>query len=389
MKFRFTLAELSGALADLGVLLPLTLALVTLNGIHATSALVVIGLAYLLTAFAYRLPIPVQPLKSLAATALALGLLPGVVNAGAWWMAIICIGLALTNAARLLERLFPRPVVRGIQLGLGLLLLRSAWALLQPAASAPDHSFDGWLIFGALLVLGLGLLTRREWAALGVIAFGLVVALARYGWPALTLAPALPTVTFPALGDFGPALWLLALPQIPLSLANSIYATSDTARQYFGHSAAHVTPRRLLTTMGFANVAAALFGGVPVCHGCGGLTAHYRLGARTGGAPLMLGVTFLLLGLLGGQTLLPVLKLIPFPALGVLLAYVGVQHGLLARDLRGLAEWLPALAIAVTAWFTRNLAIGFAAGASLHFAIRAVSHLRTRRLFWRPAITDD
>jgi xanthine/uracil/vitamin C permease (AzgA family) len=103
----------------------------------------------------------------------------------------------------------------------------------------------------------------------------------------------------------------------------------------------------------------------------------------------MLGVTFLLLGLLGGKTLLPVLRLIPFPALGALLIYVGVQHGLLTRDLRGPAEWLPALAIAATAWFTRNLAIGFAAGASLHFAIRAVSYLRTRRLFWRPAITDD
>lgn len=389
MRFRFTLAELSGALADLGVLLPLTLALITLNGVNATSALVVIGLAYLLNAFAYHLPIPVQPLKSLAATALALGLSAGVINAGAWWMAIIFIGLALTNATRLIERLFPRPVVRGIQLGLGLLLLRSAWTLVQPVASAPGKSLDSWLILGASLVLGLGLLTRREWAALGVIAFGLVIALARHGWPALTLAPTLPTATFPALSDFGPALWLLALPQIPLSLANSIYATSDTARLYFGQTAAHVTPRRLLTTMGLANVAAALFGGVPVCHGCGGLTAHYRLGARTGGAPLMLGVTFLLLGLLGGNTLLPVLRLIPFPALGVLLAYVGVQHGLLARDLRGLTEWLPALAVAATAWFTRNLAIGFAVGASLHFAIRAVARLRTHRLRRRPIITAD
>jgi len=88
-RFRFTLSELSGALADLGVLLPLTLALITLNGINATSAFMVIGLAYVLNAFAYRLPIPVQPLKSLAATASALGLSSGVVNAGAWWMAII------------------------------------------------------------------------------------------------------------------------------------------------------------------------------------------------------------------------------------------------------------------------------------------------------------
>lgn len=367
MRFRFTLAELSGALADLGVLLPLTLALITLNGVNATSAFVVIGLAYLLNAFAYRLPIPVQPLKSLAATALVLSLSSGVVNAGAWWMALIFLGLALTNAARLIGVLFPKPVVRGIQLGLGLLLLSSAWTLSQP--------LDGWVTLGALAVLGLLLVMRREWAALGVIAFGMLFALLRTGWPALTLAPALPTVAFPTTADFGPALWLLALPQIPLSLANSVYATADAAHQYFGPEAKSVTPRRLLTTMGLANVAAALFGGVPVCHGCGGLTAHYRLGARTGGAPLMMGTAFVLLGLLGGATLLPLLKLIPFPVLGVLLAYVGVQHGLLAKDLRGWQEWLPALAVAVAAWFTRNLAVGFVIGAGLHFAWRGFSLL--------------
>lgn len=362
MKFRFALAELSGALADLGVLLPLTLALITLNGVNATSAFVVIGLAYLLNAFVYRLPIPVQPLKSLAATALALRLSSGMVNAGAWWMAIIFLGLALTNTSRPMGWLFPKSVVRGIQLGLGLLLLRSAWTLSQP--------LDGWVTLGALAVLGLLLVMRREWAALGVIAFGMVFALLRTGWPALTLAPALPTVAFPTLADFSSALWLLALPQIPLSLANSVYATADAAHQYFGPEAKSVTPRRLLTTMGLANVAAALFGGVPVCHGCGGLTAHYRLGARTGSAPLVLGIAFLLLGLLGGATLLPLLKLIPFAALGVLLAYVGVQHGLLAKDLRGWPEWSPALTVAITTWFTRNLAVGFAAGAALHFALR-------------------
>lgn len=365
--FRFNLAELSGSLADLGVLLPLTLALITLNGVNATSAFVVIGLAYLLNAFVYRLPIPIQPLKSLAATALALGLSASVVTAGAWWMALILIVLALTNAAPWIGRLFPKPIVRGIQLGLALLLINSAWTLWQP--STGSATIDLWLIGGGLIVLSLFLLVRRDWAALAGIGFGVIVAVSRSGIPALTFQPTLPTITLPTLTDFGPALWLLALPQIPLSLANSIYSTEDAAHQYFGASATHVTARRLLTTMGLSNIAAALFGGVPVCHGCGGLTAHYRLGARTGGAPLMLGVFFLLFGLLGGQSLLPLLQLIPMAILGVLLAYVGVQHGLLARDLRGWREWLPALTVALVGFFTRNLAIGFAAGAALYFAI--------------------
>jgi MFS superfamily sulfate permease-like transporter len=377
--FRFCLAELSGALADLGVLLPLTLALITLNGVNATSAFVVIGLAYGLNAVTYRLPIPVQPLKSLSATALALGLSASVVTAGAWWMALILIALAITNAAPWIGRLFPKPIVRGIQLGLALLLVNSAWTLWQP--SAGSATIDLGLIGGGVIVLAAFLLVRHDLAALGVIAFGVVVALIRSGVPALTFQPALPSITVPALADVGPALWLLALPQIPLSLANSIYSTKDAARQYFGANAAHVTARRLLTTMGLSNIAAALFGGVPVCHGCGGLTAHYRLGARTGGAPLMLGVFFLLFGLLGGQTLLPLLQLIPLAILGVLLAYVGIQHGLLARDLKGWREWLPALTVALIGFLTRNLAVGFAAGAVIYFSL-VVSQRLFRRSAW-------
>ncbi len=376
-RFRFTLAELSGALGDLGVLLPLTLALITLNGVSAASAFVVIGLAYLLNAWAYRLPLPVQPLKSLAATALALGLPAGVVHAGAWWMALIFLGLALSNAAHWIGWLFPKPVVRGIQLGLALLLLRSAWTLLgAPGTAGAVHLR---LILGGLLAAGIFLLTRPDWAALGLISFGVAATVVGAGWPHLTLSLAWPTPTAPAPADFIPGLLLLALPQAPLSLANSVFATQDAARQYFGPAAKHVTPRRLLSTMGISNVAAALFGGVPVCHGCGGLTAHYRLGARTGGAPLILGLFFLLLGLLGGQTLLPILRLVPFPILGLLLAYVGVQHGLLARDLRGWREWLPALAVAATAWLTRNLASGFAAGVATHLGIALLQRPAAQR----------
>ena len=162
-RWRFTLSEFSGALADLGVLLPLTLALVSMNGIHLTSALVVIGLAYGLNAFAYHLPVPVQPLKSLAATALALQLSAGVITAGAWWMAVICLGLAVTGVARRLAVLFPPAIVRGIQLGLAALLLQSAWGLIQPG--------EPGLVLGSMGVLGLCLWLRPVWAALAMLIF--------------------------------------------------------------------------------------------------------------------------------------------------------------------------------------------------------------------------
>lgn len=376
-KFRFDLAELSGAVADLGVMLPLVMALITLNGVNASSAFVVIALAYFLNAFAYRLPVPVQPLKALAAAALALGLAPGVITASAWWMAVLFLLLAVSGAVDWVARLFPRSVVRGIQIGLGLLLLRSAWALLF----VPTDGWVGKLPLGELQIpwlwvatfiasvaLVAGLLWRPSWAGLLVVVCGLVLGLVRFGIPELQLTFTLPTFVTPSFADFGPAFVLLVLPQVPLSLANSVFATSDAAKQYFGAAGEKVTPRRLLLTMGLANFAAAALGGVPVCHGSGGLTAHYRLGARTGGALLIIGSLFLILGLLGGSGLLSLLRLIPFPALGVLLVYVGVQHMYLAKDLQGIRSWSVALLVAFLAWITQNLAVGFLGGIVLHSA---------------------
>ncbi len=386
---RFTLAELSGAIADLGVLLPITLALVTVNGLNATSALVGVGLVYLLTALAYRLPVPVQPLKSLASTALALGLSVQVIAAGAWWMAAVLGLIALTNLARPMAGLFPRAVVRGIQLGLGALLVVSAWkmvfgqdASLTERVTLPGFSLPWTIVVavGALILLLLALLRWPGVSGLVVVLFGVGVALYVHGVPRLALSLSLPVLLspLPRAADFRAALTLLALPQVPLTLANAVYATSDAAQQYFHEQAVRVTPRRLTATMAVGNILAAATGGVPVCHGSGGLTAHYRLGARTAGAPLMMGAVFIALGVLGGRTLLPVLRLIPLAALGVLLAYIGAQHMLLARDLRGWREWTPALVVAAAALLTRNLGYGFVAGATVYMLI-ALARRAARR----------
>jgi hypothetical protein len=372
--FRFTLSELSGSLADLGVMLPLILALISLNGMDATAAFVCIGAAYILVALVYRLPIPVQPLKSVSAVALALGLAPVVIVTGAIWNAIAFLGMGLVGLDRWVHNAFPKPVIRGIQLGLAWILLKSAWTLVSktPETWKGGFSVSGqavvWLwvlIGGAIGVLSIFLLWKRDLAALGVIAFGIGIAGFHLGLPQLSLQFTPPKILplVPTWQQLWQGLVLLALPQIPLSLGNSVYATADAARQYFQERASRVTERKLMLTMGAADSLTALLGGIPLCHGCGGLTAHYRLGARTGGAPLMLGSIFLALGLFGGQASMRVFGLIPFPVLGVLLAYVGFQHALLARDLRGSREWASALLVLVLTVWTGNLAVGFISGA--------------------------
>jgi SulP family sulfate permease len=373
--FRFSIAEFSGSLADLGVMLPLVLAIISLNGMDATAAFVGIGLAYILTALVYRLPIPVQPLKSVSALALALGLPPVMIVTGAIWNTVAFLGMGLAGVDRWIQMVFPKPVVRGIQVGLAYLLAKSAWKLVRTPNPAWDGGFNiaNWvvvtwsalLLAGALLFLLVLLKFQREWAALGVIVFGVGISSVFQGIPTLNLHLTVPRMLplIPNWGQLWQGLWLLALPQIPLSLGNSVYATADAAHQYFGKRAAHVTERKLMLTMGINDLVAAGLGGMPVCHGCGGLTAHYRLGARSGGAPLMIGTIFLGLGLLGGQASMTILGIIPFPILGTLLAYVGWQHLTLVRDLRGWRDISTAALVLVLTILTGNMGIGFISSA--------------------------
>src|SRR4030042_3869752 len=141
-NFRFTLAEFSGSLADLGVMLPLVLALISLNGMNAISAFVGIGLAYMLPAIVYRLPRPVQPLKSVSAVALAMGLAPAVIITGAIWNAIAFLGMGLIGLDKWVQKAFPKPVVRGIQLGLAYLLFKSAWKLVTTQNTSWNGGFN-------------------------------------------------------------------------------------------------------------------------------------------------------------------------------------------------------------------------------------------------------
>jgi len=278
------------------------------------------------------------------------------------------------------HKFFPKPVVRGIQLGLAYLLFKSAWGLVTKVPQGWENAmalaqtsipWNAILSLGALIVLILFIKLKKDYASLGVFGFGILIAAFHFGLPDLTLRVTLPRLLplIPTSDQLWQGFIVLALPQIPLSLGNSVYATADAARQYFDQKAAHVTERRLMLTMGFNDLVASLIGGIPVCHGCGGLTAHYRLGARSGGAPLMLGGIFFTLAIFGGQTVMNVFRLIPFPILGILLAYVGWQHLMLVCDLeRTVQNWGTALLVLILTIWTGNLAIGFISAAILYQA---------------------
>ncbi len=360
--------ELAGAVADVGVLVPIAAALIVSNGLSATAVLLPAALLYIAAGLIYRLPVPVQPLKAFGAIAIAQGLGADEIAAGALLMGVIFLGLGATGLIDLAARVFPRALIRGVQLSVGLLFLKIAWGLVEdPPKSFTAHALDPTIAIPlGLAFLLVALAFRRHMIALVLVATGLAIAITETAG-GLSFGPSALDLPAFSWATFGTALTVLVLPQLPLSFANSCVATADLAQTYFGEAASRVRAGRLATTLGAANVLSGAIAGMPVCHGAGGLTAHRSFGARTGGAPLFLGVVLLALALGLGAGLATLLAAFPLTILAALLAAAGVMHLGLLRDLRGAREWGIALIVGVLGVLT-NLAIGLAAGLLLWWA---------------------
>jgi len=140
-----------------------------------------------------------------------------------------------------------------------------------------------------------------------------------------------PIIFTPANIDFVQAGLLLVGPQIPLTISNAILATSLLCQDYFPERK-NISIKRLALSHGAMNLIAVLLGGIPVCHGAGGLAGHYRFGARSGGALVIIGVFMTVVGLLDSNALVKILSLFPFAILGVLLLFAGFELTLTIKD---------------------------------------------------------
>lgn len=338
--------EASGAVADLGVLVPIAVALIVANGLSPTAVLLPAALLYLAVAPLYRLPVAVQPLKAFGAIAIAAGLGADVIAAGALLMGATFLVFGRGDLLNRVARAFPVPVIRGIQLSVGLLFAKIAWGLVTAPPPTFTHQADRGATQVAAAVLLLVLLVLRGRAILLVVVGAIATAVV-LGGDALTFGPS--PVTFPALtwGSFTTAAVALVLPQLPLTFANSCLAPADAARTYFGDAGRRVTPARLARSLGAANLVAGAVSGMPVCHGAGGMSAHHAFGARTWRAPFLMGLTLLALAVGAGAGLAGVLPAFPLAVAAALLAVAGVMHVLLLRDLRGWRVWAVALGVGV------------------------------------------
>lgn len=328
-RFRFDRNELAGAFGDIGTDLPLLAGMILAAGLDAAGVLILFGVMQWLTAARYGIPMAVQPLKAMAVIVITQQIAGPVLYGAGLAIGATMLLLAATGALTWLARVVPRAVVRGLQLGLGLQLALLALREYIPGAGRP-----GLFLAGAGFVITLPLLGNRRFPpALLIIGLGVVYAFA-YDVDAAQLATgagfALPEFQVPGWEAIATGFVLLALPQIPLSLGNSLLATQQIASDLF--PARRVSVRQLGFTYAAMNLVSPWFGGVPVCHGSGGLAGHYTFGARTGGSLLIYGSLYVVAGLFFAGTFALLVRVFPLPMLGVLLFFEAMALMLLVRD---------------------------------------------------------
>ncbi len=328
VRIRFDRNELAGAFGDMGTDVPLLIGMALAAGLDGTSVLVMFGAMQIVTGLVYRMPMPVQPLKAMAAIVIA-----GQASAATLYGAGLAIGfvmlfLAATGLLDWLARVIPRCVVRGIQFGLGLQLASVALGKFVQADGVPGYA----LAAGAFIITVSLLGNRRFPAALPVVVLGLAYAVA-FNWQGSFghgLAFRLPRLHVPEPADILTGFLVLALPQIPLSLGNSVLATRQLAEDLFPDRA--LTIRKIGLTYGLMNLVNPWFGGVPICHGSGGMAGHFAFGGRTGGSVVIYGALFVTLGLFFGGGFDQLSRAFPLPMLGVILLFEALALIWLLRD---------------------------------------------------------
>ncbi len=341
-RIRFDRNELSGAFGDIGTDFPLIAGMILSAGLNPASVLTLFGAMQILTGLLYGIPMPAQPLKAMAVIVISHKASGPVLYGAGLAIGLIMLVLAGTGLLTLLARAVPKSVVRGIQFGLGLQLATIALRDYVPAEGATGFLLAGAAFFLALLLLG----NRRFPPAPFVLALGLAFALVFRLHPSLLIhgfkfVP--PALNVPTRHDIWVGFYLLAIPQLALSFGNSILATQQIAADFFPGQ--RLTIRKIGLTYSAMNLVNPFFGGVPTCHGSGGMAGHYTFGGRTGGSVVIYGLFYLTLGLFFSAAFQQIIPLFPKPVLGTMLLFEALALLLLCRDVANSASDLAVVLI--------------------------------------------
>jgi MFS superfamily sulfate permease-like transporter len=363
----YNVQELAGAFGDLGTLIPFVIGYITINKMDPVGVLVAFGLFKIFVGLYFRTPVPIQPMKAIGTAAITHA---GTITSGAIWASGLFSGvfwlvMGLSGAVSWIAKITSRPIVHGLVLSLGL------GFILEGVKMTEGDLF----LAGVAFALTFFLLSHdRVPAMLLLLGFGVATAL--YREPALLQE--LGRVSFHlrlpefALTKIGPGdvltgVMVLGLPQVALTLGNAIIATVEENNTWFPDRP--LTVKAIAVDHGIMNLVGTSLGGVPMCHGAGGMAGHIRFGARTGGALVILGGLVLFTGLFLGDSVAIIFRFLPKALLGVILLFGGLElaSGVKACDLKKEDRYVMFLTAGISLW---NMGVGYLTGLVLWYAFK-------------------
>jgi hypothetical protein len=327
---KFNRQELSGAFGDIGTDLPLIIAMILAANLYVAGALIMFGLMQIFTGWIYRMPMPAQPLKAMATLVIAQQIGGNILLGAGLAIGIVMLIFSVTGLLDKIASWIPKVVVRGLQLGLGISLCSLAFKNY-----ISSDSYYGYVLALVSFIIILIFIDNKKYpASLLVICLGIIYAFVfkiEVAELPRSFGLNLPEFSIPSLEDITKGFLLLALPQIPLSLGNSIIATKQVAQDLFPHKP-EMSIKRIGLTYSIMNLINPFFGGIPTCHGSGGMVGHYTFGGRTGGSVIIYGSLYVVLGLFLADGFHNVIQAFPLPVLGVILMIEGISLSSLIKD---------------------------------------------------------
>ncbi|CAK7353436.1 unnamed protein product [Dovyalis caffra] len=411
LVFRSKWAELNGSMGDLGTYVPIVLALTLSVDLDLGTTLIFTGMYNIVTGAIYGVPMPVQPMKSIAAVAISNSAefgVPEIMAAGICTGGILLL-LGVTGLMQLVYKLIPLPVVRGIQLSQGLSFAMTAVKYIKKVQNFAKSKSGG-----NRHLLGLdGLVLAIACACFIIVVNGAgeegneregddinlsgserprrkglrqIIASLPSAFMVFLLGVILAFIRRPGVVHdfkFGPSsievvkiskhAWKEGfikgtIPQLPLSVLNSVIAVCKLSSDLFpgkDFSASSVS-----VSVGLMNIMGCWFGAMPCCHGAGGLAGQYKFGGRSGGCVALLGAAKMLLGLVLGSSLVIVLNQFPVGVLGVLLLFAGIELALASRDMNTKEESFVMLMCTAVSLVGSSAALGFVCGIVVHVLLK-------------------
>ena len=356
--FEFNLRELAGSMGDFGTLFPLAIGYFVVNGLNPAGLLVMMGLANIVTGIVYRLPMPIEPKKVLAVVAISQRWSPSLIYASGFGTGIIWLVFAFTGLIQKIAAITPRSVVRGIQVALGILLAIEGFKMVS----------TGWIL-GAVSIIIVIVLRKSRYApaAIALVVLGIAMIGFQGKLPgAIDLGFTLPPLTIFSPLEIWKGLVLAGFAQIALTATNAVIATKALIKEYWPDKP--VSEKKLALNTGIMNTAVPFFGGMPMCHGAGGLAGQYYFGARTGGANIIEGIIEISLGLFLASSIANLFSLFPQSIIGAMLLLVGIELTKFVRNIR--LQETPILALTVVVALLANMAIGFVVAVGVYHILR-------------------